>query len=571
MENTVNNYKKIHLTILSLYFILYCSNVIANSKNILIEEQQRIKNQEKINNSELQIKKAEQFLFTNPPKKLKVAKSLVNKEEQAQKINKISIDLVNQSISLNFQSIIQHYENKKLTTPQILELVKELTEVLYSQGYITSAIGLKETNISDGHLKFIIHWGGVNNYYVNGQIPQSFKDKAMLSTLPNLNNKPFNIFDADQIVEITNNVNKSTRLQIIASQEMSKSNINIETKRSVMPAFSIGFNNSGSENNANGRNQLTATLSVSDLIGINDSWSFSTNYRFYKNSKENSQQNYAINYSQPLGFYTLDLKLAHLGYEKELRGNNDNYKSEGKTQTASVKVSRILNRNRESILTAYGELEFKKKNNYVVNRLITDNLYSKFNIGLSHISTFWNGKLHSDLNFSNGLNWFNSQHSAYLNDQLKTMQVISGSVNWHKPFTMIRPLSYQFRAGAQYSSLGLLSDNQFAIGDEYTVRGFKGGIVSGDKGVFISQTLTIPFYPQKSVLSVISPFIGVDWGQVYQKASKQHNTLVGVALGLKMQAQNVSLSVTYAKPLRSTENYPKGNSGVPHFNGAIHF
>ncbi|MDP8129694.1 hypothetical protein [Pasteurella atlantica] len=58
---------------------------------------------------------------------------------------------------------------------------------------------------------------------------------------------------------------------------------------------------------------------------------------------------------------------------------------------------------------------------------------------------------------------------------------------------------------------------------------------------------------------------------MYQKASKQHNTLVGVALGLKMQAQNVSLSVTYAKPLRSTENYPKGNLGVPHFNGAIHF
>ncbi|MDG6881366.1 hypothetical protein A6A21_02230 [Phocoenobacter uteri] len=481
------------------------------------------------------------------------------------------MDLAGQDIGLDFQPVIARYQDKSLTKSQILTLVKELTEVLYSKGYSTSAIGLKDKNIADGHLKFIVHWGWVKGFLVNGQSANTFKDRAMLSTLPTLTQQPLSVFDIDQIVEITNGVNKSAQVKVIPSDEVAKSYLNVETARNSLPRFSLGFNNSGAGNNANGRNQLTTTVSASDLLGINDSWSFSTGYRLYDKSKQNNQHNYTLNYSQPFGFYTLDLKLSHSDFDKALQGRNGTYSNEGKTQTANLKLSRILVRDRDSMLTAYGELEFKKKKNYVVNRLTNDHLYSKLDLGLSHLTTLWGGKLHSDIHLSQGLHWFGSKPTAYLNNKDRNLQLLAGSVNWHKAFVWSRPLNYQLRIAGQYSKLGLLSDNQFSIGDEYTVRGFKGGVASGERGFYVSQTLSMPFYPQKNYLSTISPFIGLDWGQTHQKALKQHNKLMGLALGFKAQAKNISLSVTYAKPLSNTLKDHSDRGGVVYFNSSVHF
>ncbi|EGP06039.1 LspB, partial [Pasteurella multocida subsp. gallicida str. Anand1_poultry] len=98
--------------------------------------------------------------------------------------------------------------------------------------------------------------------------------------------------------------------------------------------------------------------------------------------------------------------------------------------------------------------------------------------------------------------------SAYDTKREKTLKLLSGSVNWLRPIVMFdRSLTYQARIGAQYGFDSLLFGKSiFLFGDEYTIRGFKGGAASGDSGAYFSQTLSIPFYPQKAYLSQISPF-----------------------------------------------------------------
>lgn len=62
---------------------------------------------------------------------------------------------------------------------------------------------------------------------------------------------------------------------MVASEEKGSSNLNIERQYDVFPQVSVGFNNSGAGNNANGRNQATLNIAWSDLLGTNDRWSFS--------------------------------------------------------------------------------------------------------------------------------------------------------------------------------------------------------------------------------------------------------------------------------------------------------
>ncbi len=450
--------------------------------------------------------------------------------------------------------------------------MKDLTEVLYRSGYVTSAIGLKNSKISNGDLEFIVLWGRTRDLLVNGEKPTRFRDKTMLSVLPNLIGNRLSIHDIDQLIEILNTTNKKATVNVVASEEKGSSNLNIERQYDVFPQVSLGFNNSGVENNANGRNQVTLNVAWSDLLGTNDRWNFSSSYRLYKDRHANQQRNYALSYSQPIGFSTVEVKASESSYEKELRGITVN-SSNGKTRNLAVKLMHVLVRNKESILSTYTEFEFKKRISYFSDILIGKYHNNKVSVGLSYMTNFAYGKLYSDIAYANGLRWFGANYSAYDANREKTLKLLSGSINWQRPISLFeRAMNYQLRIGAQYGFDSLYSENQFSIGDEYTVRGFKGGAVSGDSGAYLSQTLTVPFYPQKAYLSQVSPFIGFDMGKVHIKSKHKTTTLVGFALGLKTQIKLFSLSLTYAQPMNGVSGVTQHRQKpIYYFSGSLSF
>lgn len=329
------------ITINKLTYALLCAGLgtafsVHAVDDSLTQELQQLKNQQQFNQVNEGLKRAEQFLRRSDDSAPKRAAGQENENDStAPRITSISIDLQGRNIPLDFSETIADYEGKPLTTKQVFELVKALTDVLYQAGYVTSAIGLKDAP-SEGNLAFVVHWGLVNDYYVNGEQPQRFKDKAMVAVLPNLRDKIFNIYDIDQLVESLNTVNKSAKINVIADQKPAYSNLDIQVQRKRLPRLTVGLNNSGTGNNANGRNQATLNLAWSDLFGTNDSWNFSSGYRFYKDRKRNGQQNYALLYSQPFSFYTLDLKVSQADNEKELIGRHRFIPRHGKNRVGET-------------------------------------------------------------------------------------------------------------------------------------------------------------------------------------------------------------------------------------------
>ncbi len=538
----------------------------------LVQELLHLKNQQQFEKVEQNFEKAQRFLEDNRPNQEDTVTQLKS-ATAIQTITKITIDLGGEEISLDFDEVIKHYLNQPLSTKTVFALTKELTQVLYNAGYVTSAIGLKSSKIKNGEVEFVVLWGKVNDILVEDKQASLFKDKAMLLVLPNLKGKVLRIYDVDQLIEILNTGNKTAKVNVIASDKKSMSNLSIERQRTSYPQVTFGMNNSGEGSNAEGRNQATLSVSWSDMLGTNDRWSFSTGYRIYKDRQANRQQNYSLSYAQPFSFSTLEIKLSYSGYKKQLRGIHT-HGSRGETKQASLKLSHTLLRNKDMILSLYGELEFKRRLSYFGDIRIGKYHNNKLNIGLSYVTNLGHGKLYSDLSYSNGLRWFNANHSAHNSHRDKTLRLVSGSINWQRPFVFFnRGMSYQFRLGAQYGFDSLYGENQFSIGDEYTVRGFKGGAGSGDRGFYISQTVTIPFYPQKSYLSYINPFLGIDIGKVHAK--RPHHvvdTFAGVAFGVKAQIKSLALSLTYAKPINGVGTFEESNKkSVFYFTGSVSF
>lgn len=351
-----------------------------------------------------------------------------------QKITKITVDVGGEKVSLDFDKVINNYLNQPLSTKTVFALTKELTEVLYRAGYVTSAIGLKSSKITNGEIQFIVLWGKVDDILVEKTAPTLFKDRAMILALPDLKGKLLCIYDIDQMIETLNTTNKTAKISVVADDKKGFSNLSIDRQRSYYPQIIFGLNNSGAGNNANGRNQATLNISWSDILGTNDRWNFSTGHRFYKNRSNNRQNNYSLSYVQPLSFSSLEIKLSESSYEKLLIGLHSINPTSGKTQATAMKLSHTLLRNKETILSMYGELEFKRRFSYFSDILIGKYHNNKLNLGLSYITNLGHGKLYSDLSYSNGLRWFNANYSAYDESREKTLKLISGSINWNRPF-----------------------------------------------------------------------------------------------------------------------------------------
>lgn len=537
--------------------------------NTLTQEIQRLKHQETLEEAEQALEKADKFLSAPATKQPQEEAIVV--DDTLPKIERISVDTLGFNAKLDLEPIIQRYQGSNISSQQIFTISQAITEALYQAGYVTSAVGLKSKDLSDGHLQFIVYWGEVDQYLVNQQAPNAFKDKAMLAVLPSFKQKIFNVHHIDQFIEMMSTSNKSVKVDVLPSEEVGKSHLNFVTEREKWPRFQLGYNTSGAGNNANGRNQATFAVRMGDILGTNDEWNFSTGYRFYKHHNQNNQINYSIGYTQPFSFYTLETKWAQSSDEKSLSGINGSYKTNGRTTTTDIKLSRLLFRNKESILSVYSEFDLKHKENFIENKQVLNRRENKLILGLSYITNFLKGKLYSELSYANGLNWSGAEPLAYNLDGDKTLRVLSGNITWNRGVTLAsRESNYQFRVGAQYSPYRLYSDNQFSIGDEYTVRGFKGGVVSGESGAYLSQTLSMPFYPQKYALSQVSPFVGFDIGQIYQKSFKKKETISGVALGVKTTiAQKFLLSASYARPLKDVERNKKGS--VYYMNGSLSF
>ena len=89
----------------------------------------------------------------------------------------------------------------------------------------------------------------------------------------------------------------------------------------------------------------------------------------------------------------------------------------------------------------------------------------------------------------------------------------------------------------QLASNSLLSIEQFSLGGQGTVRGYRQDTLLSDNGIFASAELRLPIARLKEVQGTlqIAPFIDV--GTVWNtgRENPQPNTLVGSGLGLLWQ------------------------------------
>ena len=99
---------------------------------------------------------------------------------------------------------------------------------------------------------------------------------------------------------------------------------------------------------------------------------------------------------------------------------------------------------------------------------------------------------------------------------------------------------------------------------EFTTSAGKGASVSGDKGVYLANTVSMP------INNVFSGFVGADVGVVQNNVPNAPRQVIsGFALGLKGNWKHGNFSITHAEPMQTV--HKKGARDVLYATATVRF
>jgi hemolysin activation/secretion protein len=110
-----------------------------------------------------------------------------------------------------------------------------------------------------------------------------------------------------------------------------------------------------------------------------------------------------------------------------------------------------------------------------------------------------------------------------------------------------------FQGRVQLADRPLLGLEQFSLGGQSTVRGYRQDAVTADNGLFASMELQIPIAGTADDLLQIAPFLdyGYAWNSVASATTLPNETLLSVGLGLQWRTPSFAARIDYGIPLVS--------------------
>ena len=469
------------------------------------------------------------------------------------------------------EAVMKEYINKEMSKQDIYELLTKLSSIYLEKGYTTTLVTLKSGNVNTGELIYEVKAGRVRDIKMLNRETTSLDKVKLKTAFPIKKGDYLTTQDIDQGLENMNIGGNNNTMEISATEEYGYSDILIEENYSST-GFSFGMDNSGYKDK--GRNKVNLNFSQDNILGINDRFTFNYIERLTKKRDLDRESNYDIGYSVPFGYWKLSYNYNIGDTFNSVEGNTGYHEIEDRSEKHKIKLSRVISRGQFHKTTVHAGLTYRQNKNKVdgVKVDVGSKNYTNGLLGIDYTDRLFGGTFFGMLEYERGLTWFGGEGDDKNADPStlpakREFDKININLDWMRMFN-IKEHGFQYRMGigGTYSDDRLLSANQFTMGDEYTVRGFKESSVAGNKGIYINNTITyLGTRDMNKYLAMFKPFIGLDGGISRDKDLPTEDTIVGMALGVKFGAGGLNGSLTYGIPLVWAKDMPR-ESNVIYFN-----
>ena len=493
------------------------------------------------------------------------------------------------------ENILSKYENKKLGSTDISNILVELTNRLIEKGYVTSTASLSENNnLNSETLNLKIISGKIEKIILNEDDSlDKLKKYFLVSTKEE---KVLNVRDLDTTTENFNYLEANNMtMEIIPSDKENYSIIKLKNEMKDKFTISILTNNYG-EDNQNGIWRGGTSINIDSPLGIGDRvyFSYMTVHkkkadRSWKRTTESLKPGeilpigpkgydpakdtlpykreldlYNFRYTMKFRDYTLSLGSSRSENTSSFYTPTTIYDMETMSSSFSINLDKILWRNQKSKLSLGVGLKRKHNKSYIEDTLLSDRILTIGDISLNGTTVFYGGIFGISLDYERGLRALGA-----FNTPKAEFKKYSLNLNYYKPIT--KKLVYRFNTLTSHSKDVLYASEKQSIGGVGSVPGYhRRGNIMGDRAIEIENELSYKIIDSEK-MGRLSPYISYSYGAVRNNKNPSvygKGYVSGASIGLRYSMKYLDIDLAYAKAL-SHSSYIKPRDREIYFSTSL--
>ncbi|MGP8823752.1 ShlB/FhaC/HecB family hemolysin secretion/activation protein [Klebsiella michiganensis] len=465
------------ITAISLYILLTASTLA----NVSISNTNQVE-QDKARQSALAPAQQEYSASGRGSQKYKLAFPL---EATCRYINHVEIISADHKLTLGLLgNIARQAEKKCLGIEGIRLLTTTLQNELIARGYITSLIDVPSQSLNDSILSITLSYGYIGN------ISWASDNSATTSLWNAIPAKTGDILKLTELEQGMANLQRlpgsSAQMKIMPGKNNAESDIQIS--RHLARNWQVGAWLDDAGSRSSGRYQAGDALYLYDLTTLNDILYLSMGGDVEFNQHNDGNQNKSLYYSIPFGFWSLNLYGSQSEYRQQFNGRYSTIEYKSKNDYASATLTRLLSHTRQQKTTVDARISKSTSHYYFGGSELSvmRKQNPAWDITVHQQRYFTHTIIDASLGVQRSLPWLSSvptpEEKAGLYSKLS--RIIHADLQALMKFELTGDkFSYAPHVNIQISPDILSVDNQFNIGNRWTVRGFDGErTLSGNQG-----------------------------------------------------------------------------------------
>lgn len=439
-------------------------------------------------------------------------------------------------------------------------LVTGIQNRLVSHGWITSRVLVPEQDLSTGVLRLTVLPGRVQKVMFTDDSPRY---STLYTAMPARSGNLLDLRDIEQGLE-----NLQRLPTVHASMDMLPGDAPGETrivvKRQQSRYWHAGawVDNTGSK--STGKNQAGVMLALDNPTSLSDLF-YLTATRDLSFSGDKETTNYSAHYSVPLGYWQFATTASDYEYTQTIAGANNDIRYRGKSKNLNLQLSHVLYRDATAKTTAAYDVNLRETRNFVGDTEIGNQKRrtTAWKLGLNHRQYVGQSTINLGASYQHGTRWFGAM-PAFEEFRSKDSQdyatalaiVMQFTASASVPFTLAgQSLRFDTEYSRQISDRPLTPQDQFSLGNRWTVRGFDGErTLSADRGWTVRNTLswTTPVPNQEL-------YLGADYGEIGGRGADLNlgTQLAGGVAGLRgaINPANLSYDLSVGTPFSKPDGF----------------
>lgn len=475
-------------------------------------------------------------------------------EKNCRLINTIRIDSAEPGLThklldnLTYQAL-----HRCLGINGIQYLAMALQNELIARGYITSLVTIPEQSLTQGTLKLELAYGRIGEILWS---TTSEQPTSIWNNIPASEGDILRLSDLEQGMEnLLRLPGSSANMQILPGQREAESNLMLTRRLDKKWQVGAWVDDAGSR--ASGRYQAGGALYLYDVTTLNDIFYVSGGGDIEFNQHNDGNQNGSLYYSIPFGYWSLSLYGSQSQYRQLFKGawSQTDYKSKNRYYSATL--SRLLSHTRQQQTSLDLRIAKSASRYYFGGEElgVMRKQNPTWELTLRQQRYFDKKVVAASLGLQHRLPWLSSVATPEEKAGLfsKRSRVVHADLQALMKFDLTGDkFSYAPHFNAQYSPDILSSDNQFNIGNRWTVRGFDGEYtLSGNQGWYWSNDF---------IWDIAGPeqqfYLGLDIGRIIgSEQYRQGKVISGAVSGLRGKLLSTQYDLFIGTPLSKPDNF----------------